>query len=99
MTGVNPSEPKVSTAAYMTRAALTFSTGLTLEGNGVVEITPLVSLTQAWKKIRSCPRTREPVTSALPGPHRPLVLELLSSVLPPLPGHDQMRRDLNHSVE
>src|SRR5580658_5653404 len=92
--GVKPFGPNVRTAAYITRAALEPSCGATLAGNGVVLMTPLCSLTQAWKKIRYWPATREPVTSALPGPHRPSVLELSSKVDPPLLGHDQMCRDL-----
>src|SRR6185437_921992 len=99
MIGVNPSEPKVSTAAYMTRAALVPSFGATLDGSGVVLITFLASFTQAWKKMRSCPPTREPVTSALPGPHRPWVIGLFSRVVPPLFDQDQMCWDLNHWVE
>src|SRR6185437_12982390 len=99
MIGVNPSEPKLSTAAYITRAAFVPSLGATFGDSGVVLITLFFSVTQPWKKIRSWPATRDPVTSALPGPHRPWVLELLSSVLPPLFDQLQMCCDLNHSVE
>src|SRR5712691_8767243 len=99
MIGVKPSERNLSTAAYITRAALVPSFGATFDDSGVVLITFLVSVTQPWKKIRSWPATRDPVTSALPGPHKPWVIELSSSVVPPLFVQDQMFCDLNHSVE
>ena len=52
MTGVKPSDPNLSTAAYITRAALMFSRGVP-GPNGVVEITLLLSRTQPLKKILS----------------------------------------------
>lgn len=79
----------------MTRATLEPSCGAI----GVVLMTPLCSFTQPWKKILSWPATREPVTSALPGPHSPPVFDLSSRVEPPLFDHDQMCRVLNHRVE
>jgi hypothetical protein len=54
MTGVNSSDPNVSTAAHITRAALTPSSGVRPDGSGTVEITCLLSFTQPWNPGEPC---------------------------------------------
>src|SRR5262249_13577736 len=88
--GVKPSEFQVTTAANMSRCEPESLMPLGQRG--------LFGHTQACRNSRFWPATSEPVTSAPPGPHRP-VFEVVSSGVPAVSVHAQMCCDLNHSVE